>query len=133
MNQFGKTAVRAVGLFTLKEVNTPEEAWRKAANEVIDSQFSRDKGCPRNAFLSLCSEGKVKGIPAGNYTRSGRNGRYTLEALKILRNDSEYVNNWSGLWKRVLHTLGEFEEKTHNGQMDVVIALWAKGYMAAPS
>jgi hypothetical protein len=129
MKQFGETAIRAAELFTSKKVNTPGGAWEEAANEIIASRSGRGKGCPKNAFLALCSEGKVRGIPAGNYTRSEKNGRYALEALKILLNDPEY-NNCLGLWKRVLHTLGEFEEKKHNGQMDVVTALWATGYIA---
>jgi len=129
MNQFGETAIRAVELFTSQKVNTPEEAWGEGANKVIASRPVRGKGCPRNAFLALCSEGKVKGIPVGNYTRSEKNSRYALEALKILLNDPEY-NNCLGLWKRVMHTLGEFGEKKHNGQMDVVIALWTTGYIA---
>lgn len=130
MNQFGETAIRAVELFTFGKVNTPDKAWAEAANEGIASSKGRDKGCPRNAFLALCSEGKVKGIPAGNYTSSEKNGRYALEALKILRNNPEYVNNWWNLWKKVLYTLNESREKKHNGQMDVVIALWTEGLIA---
>lgn len=129
MDQFGETAIRAVELFNSGKVNTPEEAWEEAANNVIASRSVRSKGCPKNAFLALCSEGKVRGIPAGNYTRSEKNRRYALEALKILSNYPEY-NNRLGLWKRVLHTLGESEEKKHNGQMDVVIALWSTGCVA---
>jgi len=130
MNQFGETAIRAVELFTLRKINTPEEAWREAANKVIASRKSRDKGCPKNAFLALCSEGKVRGIPVGNYTSSKKNASYALEALKILLNNPEYASNWSSLWKRVLHTLKEFGEKKHNGQMDVVIALWTEGFIS---
>jgi hypothetical protein len=74
MNQFGKTAIRAVELFISRKVNTPEEAWREATNEVIDSRSSRDKCCPKNAFLALCSEGTVKGIPVGDYTSSEKSG-----------------------------------------------------------
>ncbi len=70
MKKFGETAIKAVELFTSEKVATPEEAWRKAANEVIACKSVRKKGCPKNAFLALCSEGKVKGIPAGNYTGS---------------------------------------------------------------
>jgi len=129
MNQFGEMAIRAVELFNSRKVNTPKDAWEEAANKVIASRSVRMKGCPKNAFLALCSEGKIRGIPAGNYTRSRKNREYALEALKILSNYPEF-NNRLGLWKGVLQTLGESEEKKHNGQMDVVIALWSTGYVA---
>ncbi len=129
MNQYGETAIKAAELFTSKKVNTPAEAWREAASEVLASESVRGKGCPKDAFLALCSEGKVRGIPAGNYTRSEKNASYALEALKILRSNPEYVDDWSSLWKRVLQNVGELEEKKHNRQMDVVIALWEKGFI----
>ena len=36
--------------------------------EVFPTQeSSRKKGCPQSAFLGLCEDGYVKGIPQGRY------------------------------------------------------------------
>ena len=40
-----------------------------------DSETSQSKSCPKDAFLSLCEEGKVDRIPSGKYTRSIDNKR----------------------------------------------------------
>jgi hypothetical protein len=45
---------------------------------------AQKKGCPRGAFLGLCEEGLVKGIPAGNYTTSKDNKAYAVRAAELL-------------------------------------------------
>jgi hypothetical protein len=83
------------------------------------SPAARKKGCPRGAFLGLCEEGLVKGIPAGRYTSSNDNKDYAVRAAALL---IEGKQSWStsSLWRAV-----EYDPaKTHNGQMDIVLALW---------
>jgi hypothetical protein len=83
------------------------------------SPSAREKGCPRGAFLGLCEEGLVKGIPAGRYTSSKDNKDYAVRAAALL---TEGKQNWStsSLWRAVTND----PAKTHNSQMDVVLALW---------
>jgi hypothetical protein len=83
------------------------------------SQSARKKGCPRGAFLGLCEEGLVKGIPAGHYTASRDNKDYAVRAAGLL---TEGKQNWStsSLWRAV----ADDPEKAHNGQIDIVLALW---------
>ena len=83
------------------------------------SPVARKKGCPRGAFLSLSEEGLVKGIPAGRYTASKDNKGYAVRAAELL---IEGKQSWStsSLWRAVT----DDPEKTHNNQMDVVMALW---------
>ncbi len=85
------------------------------------SPTSRKKTCPRGAFLGLCEEGLVKGIPAGRYTASKDNKAYAVNAAALL---AERKQSWSAseLWRAVGNA-----EKTHNRQMDVVLALWKNG------
>ena len=61
----------------------------------------------------------MKGIPAGRYTASKENKAYAVRAAELLR---EGKQSWStnSLWRAVTDDL----EKTHNSQMDVVLALW---------
>lgn len=86
------------------------------------SPTARKKGCPRGAFLGLCEEGMVKGIPAGSYTSSKENKAYAVRAAALL---AEGKQSWSrsALWQAVT----DDPEKTHNSQMDVVLALWKNG------
>jgi hypothetical protein len=66
--------------------------------------------------------GLVRGIPAGHYATSANNKAYAVRAAALL---IEGKQNWStsALWRAV-----EFDPaKTHNGQMDIVLALWKNG------
>jgi len=85
----------------------------------LTSLLARRKGCPRGAFLGLCEEGLVKGIPAGCYTSSKDNKDYAVRAAALL---TEGKQSWSttALWRALTNDLA----KTYNSQMDVVLALW---------
>jgi hypothetical protein len=83
------------------------------------SPAARKQGCRRGAFLGLCDAGLVKGIPAGRYTASKDNKAYSVRAAELL---IEGTQSWStsSLWK----VASNDPEKTHNSQMDIVLALW---------
>jgi hypothetical protein len=101
----------------------PVARWDNAMETLYPtSQAARKKGCPRGAFLGLCEEGLVKGIPAGQYTASKHNKAYAVRAARLLL---EGTRKWSvsELWRAVT----DDPEKTHNSQMDVVLALWKNG------
>jgi hypothetical protein len=98
----------------------PVAAWNSAMDTLYPtSHAARKKGCPRGAFLGLCEGGLVKGIPAGRYTSSKDNKDYAVRAAALL---IEGKQDWStsALWRAVT----DDPEKVHNGQMDVVLALW---------
>jgi hypothetical protein len=86
------------------------------------SPVARRKGAPRGAFLGLCEEGLVKGIPAGHYSATRVNKDYAVRAAALL---TEGTRSWSisTLWQAVTNN----SEKTHNSQMDIVMALWKNG------
>ena len=101
----------------------PAKRWESAMEKLYPtSPSAQKKGCPRGAFLGLCEEGLVKGIPAGRYTASKENKAYAVQAVVLL---TEGARNWSigELWRAVSNGA----EKTHNSQMDVVLALWNNG------
>ena len=88
---------------------------------------SRDKGCPRNAFLGLAEDGLIVGVPSGQYTRSELNKRYATRAVGLLRQKRHLAKNTpSELWRLVMSEECD-RNKAHNNQMDVVTALWSAG------
>ena len=116
-NKYGEAALMAS---SQPFAGTPESRWRSALEKLYPSSLtSQKKICPRGAFLGLCEEGLIKGIPAGNYTASKENKAYAVRAAALL---AEGTQSWSvnSLWKAV----SDDSEKAHNSQMDVVMALW---------
>jgi len=72
----------------------------------------------------LCEAGYIQGVSIGNYTKSVDNKKYAIIAVDILGREqpnNHYTN--TTLWNQVLEELG-LRQKKHNGQMDVVLALW---------
>jgi len=122
---YGEVAVKAVGLVVSRTVKNPKYAWEQTASEILTARTSKEKGCPKAAFLGLCEEGFVKGVPSGNYTSSKENKRYALKAVQILKKTPALKSDKYKLWEEVM----KFEGKDiqHANQMDVVIALWNKG------
>jgi hypothetical protein len=126
MGKYGEAAIIATGFFRGGRAQSPREAWEKAvALAYPKSVSSRKKGCPRNAYLGLCEEGLVSGVPAGKYTRSEKSKQYAVEAVGLLKFDPSLAGDASALWRRVAG------DRKHNGQMDVVIELWKAGVIEA--
>ena len=102
---------------------SPVKRWQSAMEKVYPTSVSaQKKGCPRGAFLGLCEEGLVRGIPPGQYTTSKDDKAYAVQAAALL---TEGAQKWSisELWRAV----SPDPEKAHNSQMDVVLALWKNG------
>jgi hypothetical protein len=125
-NRYGEAALMAardssVGI-------SPARRWQSAMEKVYPTRVSaQKKGGPRGAFLGLCEEGLVKGIPAGQYTTPTDNKAYAVQAAALL---IEGTRKWSisELWRAV----SDDPETAHNSQMDVVLALWKNGLIVMP-
>ncbi len=129
MSKYGDVAVRATNLVQSGACTSPLEAWRAAAREVFPEKMpSQNKCCPKSAYLGLCEEGVVAGIPRGDYTSSRENKSYALRAVRLLRHMPSLADRAARdgggmeLWRRVVRA----EWKHPNGQMDVVLALWSR-------
>ena len=108
---------------------SPAKRWQSAVEKVYPTSVTaQKKGCPRGAFLGLCEEGLVKGIPAGQYTTSKDNKAYVVRAAELL---IEGKQKWSisELWRAV----ADDPERAHNSQMDIVLALWKNGLIVRKS
>ena len=102
---------------------TPVARWESAMEKLYPtSPSARKKGGPRGAFLGLCEEGLIKGIPAGHYTASPDNKAYAVSAVALL---AEEKQSWS--ISSLRRAVTNDPEKTHNGEMDIVLALWKNG------
>ena len=113
-NRYGEAALMATRCTSFGDVN-PVARWETAMENLYPtSPAARTKSCPRSM-----RRGMVKGIPAGHYTASKDNKAYAVRAAALL---SEGTRSWStsALWQAVSND----PEKTHNSQMDIVLALW---------
>lgn len=128
-SKYGEVAIEATR--HIQETGeSPGNAWNKFAEEIFDNETSsaRDKGCPRNAYLGLCEDGLVDGVPEGNYVekRKGKkaNKSYAIQAVHMLRSNPSLENlRPKNLWDRVMEVMEDGPDN-HNNQMDVVLALW---------
>lgn len=121
MNKYAQIALQAVKIVKSKNVG-PKDAWDEAARQIFpESESSRKKGCPKNAFLGLCEKGLIIGIKQGNYTKSVDNKRYAIEAVNVLRRQGDMPEKQ--LWESIKKN---DQNKRHNQQMHVVRALFNK-------
>jgi len=126
MNKYGEAAIRATR-YARATGTSATDAWTAAVRDAFpDSPSSQAKGCPRGAYLGLCEEGLVEGIPRGQYTRSKDNKAYALRAHGILQTEPALSSSPDRLWDRVLAPIS----KKHNSQMDVVASLWNQGLLS---
>ena len=124
MGKYGAVAVRAAVLVREGECASAGDAWIRAAREAFPGKEpSQRKACPKGAFLGLCEDGLVVGVPAGRYGAGAENKSYAIAAVALLRkNPFAAVDGPRELWHRVMAG----REKKPNHQMDVVLALWAR-------
>lgn len=120
MSKYGDSAIRAVEICEASQNPDPVAAWKRAVSDYALTFEGQKKGCPKSAFLGLCEEGLVKGIPKGDYTRGRLNKEYAVQAVRLLQSDPSLANDRRGLWDKVMAGT----EKKPNGQMDVVVALF---------
>ncbi len=102
----------------------PISSWKEAAEVVIKTSTElRKKSCPKSTFLGLAEEGMIIGVKQGKYTASIDNKKYGIKAIEECKKDPALANKKSKLWELACQD----ENKEHNQQMDVVIALFNAG------
>jgi len=127
-NRYGEAALMATREGFSAGIS-PVARWESAMQRLYPSSpTAQRKSCPRGAYLGLCEEGLVKGIPAGHYTASQDNKDYAVRAAALL---AEGKQSWSvsALWRAVTND----PERAHNNQMDIVLALWKNGLIVPKS
>ncbi|GKX30762.1 hypothetical protein SH1V18_32420 [Vallitalea longa] len=122
MNKYALVTIKTVEFYKNNQNYDIRKSWEITADKVFGKNTAgADKGCPKSTFLGLCEAGYVKGVKRGNYTRSEKNKKYGIDAVKILQETPQLANSNScadNLWKSVAG------DKQSNSQMEVVLALW---------
>jgi hypothetical protein len=119
-NRYGQAAILAAQ--QASNGANPEALWEDALEKLYPtSPVARKKNGPRGAFLGLCEEGLVKGIPTGDYSSSKDNKAYAVRAVALLTAAEQHWSR-SALWQAVTDGV----DRTETGQIDVVLALWNK-------
>jgi hypothetical protein len=123
MGQYGGAAISATNLYRDGKAPSLIDAWKTAICAETKSEASRVKGCPKDAYLGLCEAGVVRGIPAGDYGGlcPNVNGRYALDAYKLLQAEPDLAYRKDVLWNRIPDRTAQNE----NCQLDVVLSLFA--------
>ena len=120
MSKYGEAAIIAVQLLKEGAATEPRDAWTKATKKVFPTSIDlQNKGCPRGAFLGLCNEGMIVGVPPGDYSNPTKNGSYAVNAVNILRTNRLLSSQPNLLWKKAVGST-----KSENHQMNVVVGLW---------
>ena len=128
MNTFDKVADLAAELIEDGNASEPRDAWEQAVNKICaHSESMRKKSCPRSAFNHLCYEGLVKGVPKGSGNPpTSDNYNYAVKAVEyLIEHRPSTPPSPSELWRIIIAG----KTTAHNGQMDVVLALWNKGFI----
>lgn len=121
MNKYAQVAVNTVEAFKINPNIAVIETWDQQAAIIFGEEISLNRqGCAKSAFLGLCEEGAIVGIPKGNYTKSILNKEYALKAVEYLRKNNKKISA-IGLWRAI--GLGG---KTHNQQIDVINELFRR-------
>ncbi len=123
MHKYGQIALKTAQNYN--DSYSITEIYARVAKEVFITKSSQEKGCLKNTFLGLCEEGLVKGIPKGNYTKSVKNKEYALKAIEILKQNTQTTFSAKELWQKL-----ELGDKSHNSQMNVILALWENELIA---
>ena len=121
-NRYGEAALLAA---RQTDPADPAARWQAAMRQLYaTSPVAQRKSGPRGAFLGLCEQGLVKGIPAGKYSATPEHKVYAVAAARMLL---EAKQSWSitSLWKAATGRA----DMPHTGQLDVVMALWKNGLL----
>jgi hypothetical protein len=110
----------------------PTKAYQNATKLLGLPESMQSKGCPKNAFLGLCSEGYIKGVAKGSYEHSYRVKSYAVDAVKLLianpgleRYDDDRL--WAEMAKVNVYQQEKPRKNGSQGEMAVVRTLWSKG------
>lgn len=128
MGKYGDVALRATRMLGAGEARLPLESWSVAAREAFPGKLpAQRKGCPRSAFLGLCEEGLVAGVPRGEFGAGKANKSYAIEAARLLASgEARPEDGPAALWRQVMNG----RQKRANSQMDVVLTLWTNRLIA---
>ncbi|UJR61902.1 DUF6979 family protein [Dickeya zeae] len=132
MGIYGETAVAVASAYDSSNKPDPRECWEYSITLFTDSRDSQKKPCPKSAFLGLCQDGYVKGIPKGDYLPpDSPNKRYAVVAAQWVLKDPGRKYSKAELWRIATKDCPDAAEN-ENRQIDVVLALKEAGLLQYP-
>ncbi|MCO7262021.1 DUF6979 family protein [Dickeya zeae] len=132
MGIYGETAVAVASAYDSSNKPDPKECWEYSIIQITSSRESQKKGCPKSAFLGLCQDGYVKGIPKGDYlSPDSPNKKYAVAAAYLVLKEPDRKYSKAELWRNATKDCPGAAEN-QNGQMDVVLALKEDGLLQHP-
>jgi hypothetical protein len=113
----------------------PKDSYQNAAKLLCRSESMQKKPCPKAAFLGLCEDGYVKGVPKGVYTRSTKSKSYAVDAVKLLISNPFLGRlNSDCLWREMAKVNVYLSKNPRlngpQGEMIVVRTLWENGFIS---
>ena len=126
MNQFYEVTLKSIEILKDKKTE-PLQAWNAACDELKLTESVKGKPCPKATFLCLFQENKLwelEDYKINEYLEPTKS--YTLFAINLLKqNGRNNYNNGLQLWKDIMKKFKE--NRNHNQEMDVLLALWDLG------
>lgn len=101
-----------------------EEGKREAAARSLGTESSRDKGCPRSAFISLAEHGYIAGFRLQADRPLTLNAQHVLDAAKVLKSNRTLSSKKSDWWRKTAKRT-RTSRQGHNGVLDVLAAVIA--------
>ena len=103
-----------------------ESAWewakQEAAAQGLGTPSTRNKGCPKAAFVGLCSLGHVYGM--SGKSGGNENAEHVKAAYSLLASDPTYQQNKNRWWKAVAQKR-KISRQGQNGVLEVLLELIA--------
>ncbi|WP_300603875.1 hypothetical protein [Niabella sp.] len=124
-NPYGVAALCAACRLSNNKSSNPVAAWEEATLQLFGEGAAQKKGCPKAAFLGLCEEGLISGVPRGSYTNSSKNKRYAIRMVSWLKTHPALPVPVDEMWAYATEHSGI----RPNGQTSVVVALFINGYL----
>lgn len=121
--QFGRVAIGAA--IRCRAGALPKVAWAQEITHETSSPSSRSKSCPMHAFVGLADAGLIRGVSSRNAAQHSVNAEYAVAAVDFLRACPELADAEHDLWQEIHRDRPRVI--AHNGQLDVVLALWLNG------
>lgn len=94
--------------------------WQDSCREMGLKMSMIEKTCPKNSFLGVLKSGLLDLNIEWNKDELKGNRLYSVEAIKVLRKEKTNLIARE-LWEKIGN-----KGKSHNGQMNVVLAFWDK-------
>lgn len=98
-----------------------EAAKQRAALSQLGTPITREKGCPKSAFISLAQHGYISGFELESHKPLSKNAEYILVAARVRSSNADLTNKKALWWQETARQSGTTRQG-QNGVLDVLQA-----------